>query len=1465
MAEQVARLKILAQIEGLEGFDKLKGAFKGLQQAIGPSDQQLSKARKEILAFGKAGEQTEQSLRGQIEALKALQGQASISGTVYKKLGKDIKDLGGAYKEASTGVKQFTDAQLKAQIVGSKPGTFDKQIAALRRGLQDLSVYSRQYTDALTEIQRRQLPFNTALGRQNVIAGFETFREGGKGGAALPELPNTTAGLQQRLSELNEEFVNLSRGGTDWIRVSREIANVQRQLNQEFANPAVEAARRRLEASRNTSSGFLAFSQSASTIGDRIAIEKSIARNQRKQGQAAIELPMMETSELYRSIQAVGLSRIAQQNELMGNSYKQVAQDIRGATAASDGSINSLRSQRSAWESLRNAVNSSSAEFKEASRELAKIDRQLEKTQGGGNKLGQRLQAAGAIASGGIFGGVEGAVGGTIGAVVGSAIPGIGTVGGAFAGAAIGAQISLVRQQVTASAEYAATIGRLNIALKELTSTQQDYAEAQRVIRSVTTELNVPTLEATQGFTKLLASVQGAGGNVRDAEVVFRGVTEAIKATGGTSEDVAGALTAMSQVFSKGKVSAEELSGQLGERLPGAFTRFAAATGRTGAQLSEALKEGTVGLNDVMKFSMALSEQNAGTALKMAKSQEDSTARMKVALTDLQAAFGSAVMPITSSIATIIAKVAELATRTLKSLGLVKDALNEMNAAGRDADLAQRLKDANQPLGLQGIGPLKRQGFSAAEITEFRKRALALEKAITPQSNKAGLEQNLRYLQEVQEVLRKVPADSLSAKQIDAFEADQKRIQGRIDETRASLERLKDTQDKTGKGLTNFANPKDDDGKSAKKAADDAEREAALQQQLNESTARAEIALQDAVHRNAMELIRRRHEYQRELQNIELDNWVKGFTGAGKSAAGMIAGFLKQIGDLRTRSLDASIGVQNAQQQLRSAQSMATVTAGGASTGIVARTGNTGQSTGAHLDLRWGDGRPITRADADKYFLVNGKAPSSFGVTSEYGPRSLFGRNFHKGIDFGTPAGSQISLKGGATFGRDLGNTGAGGYAIEVMTPEGTMRALHLMANSAMKGNGATGAAAQERRAVRAAGTAGAEGVDLQTAEQIAQMTTQQIEKLKSAIGTGFVSDFTEQIREQIKAQEDQNFMLEYRNKLEAAGMRPELIEYQLKKAEAARQLTAQVNAAGEALKILEEKGEGNSDQANRLREAIEALVKLYPQLSKAMEDNARAQAAAADKAKDFGERFKQTLQDAYKSATDLGGQLGNVVVGAIDGISNALVEMASGGKAAFKELAASILKELGAIFIKYALFKALFAAFPGLKIGMAATGGATGPNSSAPLKKFATGGVMSNNVVPMKRYAAGGIAREPQVALYGERGPEAFVPLPDGRTIPVKVQQRSDALNRYRPISAMGTVAGDNESGGAMSAGGAATGGAIDVRYTVERINNVEYVTAEQFQMGMREAAARGAAQGEQRTLRRLQTSVSTRKRIGV
>ena len=92
-----------------------------------------------------------------------------------------------------------------------------------------------------------------------------------------------------------------------------------------------------------------------------------------------------------------------------------------------------------------------------------------------------------------------------------------------------------------------------------------------------------------------------------------------------------------------------------------------------------------------------------------------------------------------------------------------------------------------------------------------------------------------------------------------------------------------------------------------------------------------------------------------------------------------------------------------------------------------------------------------------------------------------------------------------------------------------------------------------------------------------------------------------------------------------------------------------------------------------------------------------------------------------------------------------------------------------------------------------ASTGGASGGSgdwgwlgqaATWAASKFEDGGIMTKNgSVPLRKYAMGGIANAPQMAMFGEGStPEAYVPLPDGRSIPVTMAGggNSTTLNVY-------------------------------------------------------------------------------------
>lgn len=79
---------------------------------------------------------------------------------------------------------------------------------------------------------------------------------------------------------------------------------------------------------------------------------------------------------------------------------------------------------------------------------------------------------------------------------------------------------------------------------------------------------------------------------------------------------------------------------------------------------------------------------------------------------------------------------------------------------------------------------------------------------------------------------------------------------------------------------------------------------------------------------------------------------------------------------------------------------------------------------------------------------------------------------------------------------------------------------------------------------------------------------------------------------------------------------------------------------------------------------------------------------------------------------------------------------------------------------------------------------------------EYASGGVMtSRGPLPLRRYAGGGVAASPQMAMYGEGSmPEAYVPLPDGRSIPVTMEGGGGSSLVYSPtinINAPGADSG--------------------------------------------------------------------------
>ena len=195
---------------------------------------------------------------------------------------------------------------------------------------------------------------------------------------------------------------------------------------------------------------------------------------------------------------------------------------------------------------------------------------------------------------------------------------------------------------------------------------------------------------------------------------------------------------------------------------------------------------------------------------------------------------------------------------------------------------------------------------------------------------------------------------------------------------------------------------------------------------------------------------------------------------------------------------------------------------------------------------------------------------------------------------------------------------------------------------------------------------------------------------------------------------------------------------------------------------ILSAEDQRRVDINKALAQVIEQFAEKLtgPELLDAIRKLRQAMQGAAEASKDFGRNLARSFADAIKSTGDLANNLGSTLGNAFLSLGDQLAEFIATGKANFADFTSSVLMDMSKIFLRFAMFETLKALVP----GSSALGKFLG---------FANGGIMTaDGPMQLKRYAAGGIASSPQLAMFGEGSrPEAYVPLPDGRSIPVTMK----------------------------------------------------------------------------------------------
>lgn len=157
--------------------------------------------------------------------------------------------------------------------------------------------------------------------------------------------------------------------------------------------------------------------------------------------------------------------------------------------------------------------------------------------------------------------------------------------------------------------ETATQLSVVKATLENVSQSTEEYGESLEFLRRIAKEYGQDQNVLTMSFAKFSAAARGCGIELEQVKSIYESLTRASGAYHLSADQTQSVMLAVEQMFSKGKVSAEELRRQLGNSLPNAFNMMAKAAGDAGitlngtaAELDKAMRAGQVMASEVMPY-----------------------------------------------------------------------------------------------------------------------------------------------------------------------------------------------------------------------------------------------------------------------------------------------------------------------------------------------------------------------------------------------------------------------------------------------------------------------------------------------------------------------------------------------------------------------------------------------------------------------------------------------------------------------------------------------------------------------------------------------------------------------------------------------------------------------------------------------------------------------------------------------
>jgi tape measure domain-containing protein len=1025
------------------------------------------------------------------------------------------------------------------------------------------------------------------------------------------------------------------------------------------------------------------------------------------------------------------LQGLSQQSNVSKRSLDQLYTATKALGSASNNTVAGLQRTVGALKALRDNAEFGSRKFKLLTNDIEAAERRLQRFQSTASSSGG-LSRGGALLAG-AAGGVAGALAVQGADLARRGVQGIGQVG-------LDAESSRVRLRALAN-----EFGEYNAAL----------AATDRIAKT----LRLSNTEAEQSFASLYASLRPTGITLAELEKAFIGFSAAARNSGATAQETSNALIQLKQGLASGVLQGEELR-SIREQAPLVAQAIAKELGVTIGELKDLAAEGKVTTDVVLRALGKLNDTQLGKLNEQFQTGQQAIKDFQVATQELGIELARIFGPTAISLLRNF-------TGALKEASDVLGGITGNGEAGRRAQLRvqanqQAARETNDKFGVFSF-------FQQGSKNQFLlKREQEIFQELLQQQTRPA-DQVSASQREAQE---RAARERASAAERSAMEKAKKNLADQLKIREDMEKRLADFREQSIRRAADLERDLGDQRLQLERDTAETRRRIAAQEQdaafererqrlrgaglgtdaldtqarLNEATRRfTEQKIQ--IEQNATD---RKVQLERTIEDYKI-TVARGISeilqdAADKMAQKMVAGAREAAGELGGGTASpgsvgrGQLGVGNLVALARSAgfrgQDAAVMAA-------IAMAESGGRSSAYNGNAATGD----KSYGLWQINMLGGMGPQrrrAFGIGNN---EALF--------DPATNANAARQVFGSQGFGAwSVYRSGAyKDYLPAAMAASRNGSARMLV--SAPAGNtaapGLPGVAAAGRSLNAAIGANRGAGTTAALGDLIASRQSE-------------LGNITSELDSQRKSTSDQLRDYQQILDLQRSGMSPEIAKQRVDAENAAVAEAVKLNTLRDQL-VQDREIAGLTDKQ---KATIDEMITSIDARNAAQMQTINGLTAEQQQLERLKLAYEEKKQLVQGIANSIGNGIGSAIDLLIDGTDNWGDSLRSIAAGVLKDIA----RQIAQTMVIAPIVKGITSAFG-----------------------FANGGIMtSDGPLPLRKYAGGGIANSPQLAMFGEGSmPEAYVPLPDGRRIPVAMKGGGGGTNVVVNVDATGSqVQGD-------------------------------------------------------------------------